>query len=355
MLPVSACIIAKNEEGYIEECLRHLRKYDMEIVVTDTGSSDRTREIALKYADKVLDFEWVNDFSAARNYCAQHASNNWILAIDCDEYVQSMDVSAMRICMQKYAKGVGNIVLHNAVYRENGEQGYSHEEVTRFYNRNFFEFAHAIHESLVSKQNIESVVSFSAPIEALHMGYLIDGEKMQAKQQRNMELLYAALENDSGRNAYTYFQIAQSEHVVHNYAAAIENYLKCLEAEQDMKLQYMQTCVTQLATAYAQLDEPQKAVDILEQYMEQIHSASFAYTYGLALLGVDEPLKALMQLVKASLAPDRDTLGESLVFCYQRIIQLYEMFGQPQLAEPFEQKYQECLRERKRILQQVTT
>lgn len=72
-IPVTVCIIAKNEEKHIENCLKHLKKYDLEVIVTDTGSTDRTKEIAEKYADKVVDFEWVNDFAAARNYCTSFA------------------------------------------------------------------------------------------------------------------------------------------------------------------------------------------------------------------------------------------------------------------------------------------
>ena len=75
-VPVSVCIIAKNEEKFIEDCLKHLKPFGMEIIVADTGSTDRTKEIAQQYADKVVDFEWVKDFSAARNYCASFASNN---------------------------------------------------------------------------------------------------------------------------------------------------------------------------------------------------------------------------------------------------------------------------------------
>ena len=59
-VPVTVCIIAKNEEKFIEDCLRHLQPYGMEIIVADTGSTDRTKEIAEKYADKVVDFEWIN-------------------------------------------------------------------------------------------------------------------------------------------------------------------------------------------------------------------------------------------------------------------------------------------------------
>ena len=78
-LPVSVCIIAKNEEKHIEECLKRLMPYGFEIVVTDTGSTDRTVEIAKKYTDNVYFFEWVKDFSAARNFCAEKASMDVLL------------------------------------------------------------------------------------------------------------------------------------------------------------------------------------------------------------------------------------------------------------------------------------
>ena len=68
MHPISVCIIAKNEESYIEKCLAALKPYDFEIILVDTGSTDRTKDIAARYADKVLDFVWINDFSAARNF-----------------------------------------------------------------------------------------------------------------------------------------------------------------------------------------------------------------------------------------------------------------------------------------------
>ena len=123
-LPITVCIIARNEEEHIEQCLRHLKKYDWEIIVTDTGSTDRTKEIAGKYADKVVDFEWVDDFAAARNYCASFAGNNWILVVDCDEDVTSVDVSALRILMQRYPRYAGVMRLTNLVVKDNGETGY---------------------------------------------------------------------------------------------------------------------------------------------------------------------------------------------------------------------------------------
>lgn len=120
-----------------------------------------------------------------------------------------------------------------------------------------------------------------------------------------------------------------------------------------MELSYIQTCVIELSTTYAQIDEPKKAVKVLERYKERIKTAQFTYTYGLALLEIEQPLKALMQLVLASMMNDKDTLGENLFYCYEHIIRLYQMFGQPQMAEPFRQKYEECLKKRQQAFEQI--
>ena len=128
-VPISVCIIAKNEEKYIEECLRKLKPYGFEIVVADTGSTDATKEIASRYADKVVDFTWINDFSAARNFCAKQASNNWILALDCDEYIESVDIRILRVQLQQKPKQVGVIRMKNIQLRENDELGYSVDDI----------------------------------------------------------------------------------------------------------------------------------------------------------------------------------------------------------------------------------
>ena len=134
-LPVSVCIIAKNEEKYIEECLKRLQPYGFEIVVTDTGSQDRTKKIARQYASRVLDYTWTDDFSAARNFCADHASNDWIIVLDCDEYVADVDLNTLRLFMEKVPDYTGVLRLKNLVNKEDGTQGYSVDDVIRMYDR----------------------------------------------------------------------------------------------------------------------------------------------------------------------------------------------------------------------------
>ncbi|CEI83373.1 SPBc2 prophage-derived glycosyltransferase SunS [Oceanobacillus oncorhynchi] len=67
MIKVSLCMIVKNEEEVMRQCLDSVKDLCEEIIIVDTGSTDKTKEIAREYTDKVIDFKWIDDFSAARN------------------------------------------------------------------------------------------------------------------------------------------------------------------------------------------------------------------------------------------------------------------------------------------------
>ena len=135
MLPISVCIIGKNEEKFLDDCLKHLSVYDWEIVFVDTGSTDKTREIALKYTDNVYDFEWINDFSAARNFAASKATRDFILAIDCDEYVKPFDTKTLLKMMKDYPDSSAFIDVCNLA---SDQKNYTRSELYRFYPKKYF-------------------------------------------------------------------------------------------------------------------------------------------------------------------------------------------------------------------------
>ena len=86
---ISLCMIVKNEENVLERCLNSVREFVDEIIIVDTGSIDSTRDIARKYTDKIYSFEWIHDFSAARNESIGYATSDYILVLDADEYLES--------------------------------------------------------------------------------------------------------------------------------------------------------------------------------------------------------------------------------------------------------------------------
>ena len=87
MITISLCMIVKNEEKTLDRCLSCVAELMDEIIVVDTGSTDRTKEIAARYTDRIYDFAWVDDFSAARNYAFSKATGDYIYSADADEFL----------------------------------------------------------------------------------------------------------------------------------------------------------------------------------------------------------------------------------------------------------------------------
>ncbi len=96
MPTLSLCMIVKNEEKFVEQCLQSVQKLVDEIVIVDTGSTDKTKEIAAKFTRKIYDFVWCDDFAAARNVSLAHATGDWILILDADEVVAEQDYLMIR-------------------------------------------------------------------------------------------------------------------------------------------------------------------------------------------------------------------------------------------------------------------
>ena len=349
-MPISVCIIAKNEEKYIEECLKKLKPYGFEIVVTDTGSTDRTKEIALQYADKVVDFEWINDFSAARNFCAEQASNNWVLALDCDEYVESIDLRILRIQLQQKPRQVGVLRMKHIQNRSDGSMGYSTDDLVRLYNRNYYHYKQPIHEQVAPKVNDnDQLDGFLIPMEVIHHGYAITGEALLKKQERNLEILQKALQSEPD-NPYYHFQVGASMQALKRYEEAVEAYEKGLSYNPGIEKVYVLNMITSLAFVYNELGRCEDALELMERYADKCNAANFVFSYADTLQKNNQPLKAVMNYVKATIMKDSDTLGDKLLTCYARIIKIYQETGNEDLAKPFEQKYLECRAERERIV-----
>ena len=96
MITISVCMIVKNEEEQLRACLESLRPIADEIIIADTGSTDRTKEIAAEFTDKIYDFPWIDDFSAARNFVFSKASMDYIYTADADEVIDEKNIELFK-------------------------------------------------------------------------------------------------------------------------------------------------------------------------------------------------------------------------------------------------------------------
>lgn len=93
---ITLCMIVRDEEKFLDRCLSSVAPILKEMVVVDTGSRDRTREIAMGHGARVIEVEWKDDFSAARNISLDHAAGEWILILDADEIIAEKDLGNLQ-------------------------------------------------------------------------------------------------------------------------------------------------------------------------------------------------------------------------------------------------------------------
>jgi tetratricopeptide (TPR) repeat protein len=188
---VTAALIVRDEAELIADCLRSLAGNVDEILIVDTGSRDRTIEIASRFPVKLHHFDWCNDFSAARNYALERASGAWILYIDADERLEIP-------CRDEYArvlragdKVAWKLRLHPRV----GWTAYS--ELRLFRNDPRIRFQGAIHEShwpgVDAVARTEGLEIGTCDLRLHHVGYEAD---QRPKNQRNIPLLRDTLARD---------------------------------------------------------------------------------------------------------------------------------------------------------------
>lgn len=128
MTTISLCMIVKNEEKILARCLDSICDLMDEIIIVDTGSEDGTKEIARTYTDRVYDFSWTGDFSAARNYAFSKAGCDYIYSADADEVLDEENREKFLILKETLVPEVeivqmyyGNQLCHGTVYNYDRE------------------------------------------------------------------------------------------------------------------------------------------------------------------------------------------------------------------------------------------
>ena len=186
---ITLCMIARNEQRFLPECLSRARAAVDEIVFVDTGSTDATVAIATSFGAKVIHSPWQDDFSAPRNVGLRAATGDWILVLDADEFLQPGACERIRELVQNQA--VSGYHLHFVnVYGSGRTMGVM--MVRLFRNLPGIEYQGIIHEQVTpSLQRLggeRSLVLASADVEVEHHGYSDEVMDQRGKNARNERL-----------------------------------------------------------------------------------------------------------------------------------------------------------------------
>ena len=225
-IKLSQCMIVKNEEKNIEKALNWAKPITYEQIVVDTGSTDRTVEIAEKLGAKVFHFEWINDFAAAKNYAIEQASGNWIAFLDADEYLSSEDALKLIKLLEKLDENptqhTKSTIIRTPWYHldDKGDVDKIDEQNRIFRNHKTIRYISRIHEYLKTYGE----VMYVDDIHIMHTGYANTEFKNKKKADRNIELLRIELKekpNDMMIKAYLADSL-NSKNYLNNYSIKAE-------------------------------------------------------------------------------------------------------------------------------------
>lgn len=197
-MKINLVMIAKNEERSLERCLEAARPLVDEIILVDTGSTDRTMETARRMGAQVKEFAWVNDFSAARNYALEQSDADWNLVLDADEYVKEGSREELEQAINR-RKGMwlGGITRYDS-YPDEGGVSVASSVLPRLLPRGV-RYCGMIHE-----QPDGHYPCYAVPLAADHDGYMVED-----KGERNLAYLWQAVK-EYPEDGYYQFQMAST-------------------------------------------------------------------------------------------------------------------------------------------------
>ena len=195
-------MIIRDEEKFLPGCLESVKDLVDEIIIVDTGSTDKGVEVAKRYGAKVFHHRWNNDFSEARNHALLHAKGDWVLHLDADEEFKKEDIPLVKeIIKDKDANGVQCVICN----MQKDSSDFSISYFFRLFRNNIGVYYNGlIHETPI----IPGKLSHSN-IRIIHYGYAASKEGLNDKCERNITLLRKQL-IDSPDDPFIHFHLAKT-------------------------------------------------------------------------------------------------------------------------------------------------
>ena len=274
---LSLCMITKNEEKCLGQCLSSVQGIADEIIIVDTGSTDKTKEIAKKFKAKIYDFKWTDDFSAARNESLRHASKDWILVLDADEIIEKNDLEKIRNAIENENDAAGfsfeqrsyiNSYFEGAVKNNSGfsqVKGYpfyiSHFLVRLFKNRLGIKFSNRVHELVEDSMREKNLAISKIDVVLHHFGSVKDETAIREKSQMYSRIIMEQLQQEPDNPRFNY-QAARMHLGMNDSANALRYFKKTAKLDPHYKLVF-----SEIAKIYLQMNDRNKAIEYFRKSM----------------------------------------------------------------------------------------
>ncbi|EKQ51101.1 MULTISPECIES: glycosyltransferase [unclassified Clostridium] len=323
---LSIGMMVKDEEKYLDKCLSAMKplldNLEAELVIVDTGSTDKTVEIAKKYTNKVYFHEWNNDFAQMRNIVLSYCIGEWFLFIDADEIIENCINLIEFFNSRKYMEFNSATINIKSITTGNNYVIFSPARL--FKKDRDFKFSGAIHEQPLTRAPIEYL-----NVTCIHYGYMTnDKELAEKKFNRNITLLKETLSKDPD-NIYYLYQAATSYSVHANHNEAI-NYMKKaydLAQKRPNKTEYIYVYQSICIEYYNIGDYISLEKHALESLKVKNDFIDFYFLLGLAQANLGKNNEAINALNKyLELYYNFDNLEKNVMFSYYSLNFINEVY-----------------------------
>lgn len=155
MITVSLCMIVRDEEAVLERCLESVKEAVDEIIIADTGSTDRTKEIGRKYTEKVYDIPWQDDFAAARNFAFSRGTMEYLMWLDADDVLPGRSLDKLRNLKETLCEDTDVVMMPYVVaFEKDGSPAFSYYRERIVKNGCGYSFVGKVHEVIPPRGNI---------------------------------------------------------------------------------------------------------------------------------------------------------------------------------------------------------
>lgn len=273
---LSACIITKNEESNLRDCLTSIDGVVDEVVIVDTGSTDKTIEIAKQFNAKIITTEWENDFSKARNLSIENASSDFILIIDADEKL--INPESVIKTLSNVADNIGGWLVEMTSYRTNKHNKIdvvANSLLRLIRNHPKIRFNGIIHEQVFDSIYKLGLKIANSNIKLTHKGYELTAEQLKAKQIRNYNLLVKAVEIEPN-NLYLLNHLGKTLTVLEKLDEALEIFKEVIEKSETVG-SYTVDAYNQIALIYFAKKDFDSSINYAKKSIELLPGQPLSY------------------------------------------------------------------------------